>query len=223
MTQYLSTVLRTLERLYRFRSSQLTAPEEIELGVPIQLVNDVSRMAMYGSGVGDNLGYYLAHLKTTHTVNGTLTLAITPNNPTQALNGWPSTYNPDRFQLWILRAWADNNDPTDFVRAGAFLQHSASSIGPAGGSAVQQARDNIFLARESVTVADSAGEPTAAGSTRPVQQSLFSVPIPLLQKDDGAAATIGITTTAGTGGTLSVDVNFLLWLGVKSATPPGLA
>lgn len=220
MTRYLSTVLKNLEKVYRFTSSQLTAPEEIELEVPIQLVHDVSRDSKYGSGVGQNEGYWLLHAANTHTITGTLTFSIDPTNPSQRLNGFPA-YDPDKFQLWIIRAWIDVTETVDNKEAGIFLTHSATSIGPAGAAAVQVARDNIVSALNTL-VTSSGGLPMRSDANNGVLQSQFH-PIPLLQTGDIAAATIGFTSTADGGGTVGYDFNVMIWLGRRGATPPGLA
>lgn len=220
MTRYLSVVLKNLEKVYRFTSSQLTAPEEIELGVPIQLVHDVSRDSKFGSGAGQNEGYWILHAANTHTVPGTLTFAITPTDPTNRLNGFPA-YDPDKFQLWVMRGWMDVTSLTQSDSGVIFLNHASSSIGPTGAATAQVARDNIIWVRGTVETA-TLGFPTGASSAVPQSQSLFN-PIPLLQRNDGAAATIGFSSTADGAGNVAYDFNVLFWLGRRGATPPGLA
>jgi len=220
MTQYLSTVLRSLERVYRFRSSQRTAPDELELDVPIQVVHDVSRMAQYGTGVGPkNFGFWIAAFQNVHTVTGNLTGTMQLDNPTNSLNGYPDTFSADDFQAWIMRAWMDSTDTGDMAGAQVIMGHSASSIGPTGVAGV--------IANDIVVMGDgSAPAANADGSGRTIIQNSepsnwFHRPVPLLQKEDGSAALMKFTSTADGAGTVTVDFNVLFWLGRKGATPPG--
>jgi len=221
VTRYLSQVLQNLQKVYQFTTSQQTAPEEIELGVPIQLVHDVSRDSKYGSGPGQNEGYWLMHAANTHVIVGTLTLLISPTGPTNRLNGFPA-YDPDKFQLWVIRGWIDASDFLDFEEAGIFLIHSVTSIGPTGAAAAASANDAVMVVR-GLAFNAIGGFPGRSNSNAPQSPQSNFDPIPLLQRNDGAGAVIGFTSTSDIGGTVAIDFNVLLWLGRRGATPPGMS
>jgi len=130
-TRYLSTVLRGLEGIYSFVSSQRGAPEEVELDLPLQLVSDVSRMAEYGTGLGLLNGWTNAAVNQVHTVTGDILTTINLAAPANALFGWPPTYDRDKFMPWLYGGWGSATEFADFVRAAILIRYQPELIGPA--------------------------------------------------------------------------------------------
>jgi len=221
-TRYLSGVLKGLDNIFNFRDSQKGAPGDVELDLPIQPVVDTSRIAMYGSGLGSNVGWYLVSITNAHTVVGVLQVSVPVYSPAFSKNTYPATISKTDFMAWYYSCWATMTDGTDFNAASVTLQHQSSSVGPTGITTFAVALEMMQRWNEvrgtsgGVDIAAQANEPPTGGPDRPV-------PLPGIEGDPLAATRPAIlfTTEADSNGTNTVTGNARIWVGAKLALPPG--
>ena len=218
--RYLSTVLRGLDGIYQFVSSQRGAPEEVELDLPIQVVSDVSRMAEYGTGLGLVNGWTIAALIQTHTVTGQLLSFIDPATPTNALFGWPASYDRETFMPWVYNSWMTSDDNADFSAASAYIRYQIEMVGPAGTLSTIQ---NLVLSNYDGTVlVPTTTERFGTNLDSPSFESPMR-PIPMPGRSGGISTVqpnLIYASISDSGGTISFDWNTLLWIGSRFANPP---
>jgi len=222
-SRYLSTVLVGLERIYRFRTAQRGAPEEVELDLPIQTVTDVSRLAERGTGIGygfANAGFWCFTGSTIHVATGNLLVTFVPSNPTFSVNGFPQGgYDPVDFMAWVYGMWMDVNDSVDYKASNMFVQHAPTSVGPTAATQV--------IARQLVVTGDSVAAATTGAFTTVElagdAQNVVSMPFPILQRSRASNASIGMNSQSDSSGTVTINHSGLLWIGQQGATPPGMS
>lgn len=112
-SRILAAPLRLLQRLYRFKG-QLVAPLDVELGLPVQFVHDISRQAELGTYTGRESGvdaiespFFTINVDNVHAAGGELRqqIGIYSNQTTAwALGTWVPP-DPDQETVWVLGAW----------------------------------------------------------------------------------------------------------------------
>lgn len=215
-TKYLSRVLRGIDDVFNFRSSQKGAPSDVELDLPVQTVLDVGRYADYGAGrFGENFGWWIMGTSNIHTIVGKLIQTLSLQNAFANLNGYESGWDEDDFMAWVFRAWCTNTDQNDFADCQTMIQNSATSVGPGGASGQAAVRHMIFRGEASIGVAS--GDRPIFSLNEPSESLL---PMPILARNDIAGANIVMNSNADNAGTVEVDFNLLFWLGPKGVLPP---
>jgi len=222
-TRYLSGVLRGLDNIFNFRSSQRGAPEEIELDLPVQTVLDVERIASYGSGFGVNAGWWIAATTHTHTVVGTLSTTLNPYRPAFSVNGYPVAVDMEDFMVWFYSGWAQNSQTADFDEATIGLLMQAATVGPSAAAtfgmsaSLMLAWDSFRNSTPGINYMFNNQEPPTSSPHRPV-------PMPAISGDVQAATRPAVfyTSVSLAAGTVTVLMNSLHWIGAKLAPPPAM-
>lgn len=108
MAPFNSRVLRLLDRLYKFAGAPRIT-RDVELGLPIQLVHDVSREAELGAGIGIEGGWVMHYEEVEELNAGGGTERRTADPWTDVDNATVEAL--DNLDLWHFHFWAN----TDFV------------------------------------------------------------------------------------------------------------
>jgi len=204
-------VLTLLESLYRFTSSQEGAPGEVELGLGITPVHDLSRMAEIGAAsiVRDSAGYWLATVTQTHVATGTAISIINLTAPPVVSEGW--TFNERQQWAWVIGIWGTVSDVGDFQDAGVLIENIANDffVGP---SVAAPNSVEALIWRSTSAVTDG------VNSMIPNQQLFPPLPALILSPQDG----LRFESTSDNLGTISVVFNAMLWVGQRNTFPPGM-
>lgn len=211
MAQIQRPVLKLLENLYRFVSSQDGAPTEFELGLGISAVHDVGRMAEIGAARinRDSAGYWIASIRQVHTVTGSLTDDLNFTNPGSA--GEAYSIDERREWIWLMADWLSANDGTDFGESTLFINVITNDffIGPAEG--VPASVRQPFARYTSVD--GTSGQGIRDATTTDIYPAL------VLSPQDG----IRMVSVSDTAGTVTITQNILFWQGLRNTFPPGFA
>jgi len=208
MAKITRPVLKTLETLYRFIDGQDGAPSDVELGLGVTPVHDLSRMAEIGAAnvVRNSAGYWLASMRNVHTVTGALTLNLNFVTPGSVGEGY--TFDERTQWIWIIDDWGISNDATDFQEAVLSINPITNDffIGPSEGVPA--------------SVLNMIARYTGAIGSGPLVRNLMETQYPklILSPQDG----IRYLTLADSAGTVTITHNILLWIGIRNTFPPGM-
>lgn len=209
----LGQVLKALERIYTFRTAQKGSPEEFELDLPIQPVQDLGEIAKLGAAIGPNGGWWYASTFNVHVVNGSLTSTLDVFAPGAVENGFPDGFDLSKFQAWVYDSWADVTTEANFNAASAKVTPGLSGFGPTAAGGVGQATKTLWF-NVGVYVGGVTGGTTKIFSAP-------SQPMPLLDAPGAANRSLLVgTSTADVAGILTVRFNWLIWIGPLGVNPP---
>jgi len=215
VAKILQPVLKTLEALYRFAGGQNGAPTEMELGLGITPVHDLSRMAEIGAAnvVRASAGYWLASNVHTHTVTGGIQKSLNLVSPPVASEGY--ALNERTEWVWLINCWITADDATDFNHANVLINNIGNDffVGP---SDVAPASTRFLYARFLSILSGLSQTMAGTGNSNMIQPV---GPIPILSPQDG----IRFESGSDTAGTVVITFNALLWIGKRNTFPPGLA
>jgi len=185
----------------------------MELELPIQLVHEAGREAVVGTGFGGADGFWVARDSVTHVAVGTIVTTLFPRAPTNALNGYPETWDQDKKQCWLYGMWGVCTDDADLLAVRNSLVRNFGCIGPSDALGTYPERQLLLYATVST---DSC---LLWNSQTPV------IPYPLLMMEPpGHAVSNGpflrLSSIADGAGTMEIIHNALLWVGAKGTPPP---
>jgi len=213
-TQILGNLLRSLDKVYRFRSAQHGAPESFELELPIQPVHDVGPEARLGAAPGMFSGWYVWATHHTHVGVGYITSTPSLKNPTIAQNGFPAVWDAAVYQPWLYRVDAAYDDAADTVDAYFWLRQGTGTIAVDSAGSASPVVDNMLFR----SVANFSN-----GTLMPSNNFTRFMPVPMLTRPGRSVLneSLGIFKTgAAVGGTVTYDINVLFWMGVIGTPPP---
>jgi len=211
----LGRVLRGLERVYNFRTSQKGSPDSFELDLPIQPVHDLSSQATIGSGVGPNDGFWIQCDRHAHVAVGVLETTPSFRQPDASTNGYPTTpsYDPVPSMVWQYASWvATTTGGADFsygIMAGSFQARMSGPVDN-GGGVVQ---GPLWWH----------GSAILGGLIRNELYDQGFRPFPCMMSDIQSGALdfeIYIRSAADNAGTEELHFNTLFWLGPRGVNPP---
>jgi len=209
----LGTLLKSLERVYRFPSAQKGSPSDFELDLPIQPVHDMSQMAEVGSGVSPvNDGLWVFTRRHEHVANGTI--SSTPSvwdTSIPVANGFIRPAQTE-YAWWIFDSWCYGDDQVDYSAAYDGIAHGSASVGPyIAGASLQRRMLHYWT-----TITANGG---IQGAT---EWNPIPYPIRVL---DNQVATISsywfLMSTAAVGGTINVDFNMMFGMWPRGVLAPG--
>ncbi len=207
----LGPVLKALERLYTFRTAQRGAPDAMELSLPIQPVHNMDRLAAMGSPRGRQNGFWIGGGQHVHTIVGGLVTTPDPFAPAINTNEYPALVDARDESIWLYDCWMIQNDPADFVIGSLDHVQGSTSRGP-WGAGVGAIIDKPLLYG------------TAVFNEFVTQTGTLNRwwPFRVLRNEGGGIGDsfLQFNTSAGVGGTLTVTMNYLFWLGPKGIIPP---
>lgn len=220
---FLGSVLKSLSKVYSFKSGGPQAPVDFETTLPIQPVHDLSPMASLGAAVGPYDGFWILNVQLTHVAVGQLLTTPFITAPTVSDHGFPpgpNSYDPDKDQVWVYDQWAHTDDTTDFQYLTLAIANSWYGVGCRSGAAT------VMIPRCTLHTATS--RPAAAGGfifAGDVAGEYENVvwPLPMLRSvgtgllDDPHFT---VYSSADNLGTETVSTFFLFWLGPKGVPPP---
>lgn len=208
-------VLTLLEALYRFTSSQDGAPSEVQLGLGITPVHDLSRMAQIGAASinRNSAGFWLLSCTQAHTVTGTITTDMDLVDPAASQEGY--SLNEREQWAWIIAEWLTGNDSTDFslVQIAINAMPNDFFIGPSYGTVTNPNSVRQVIARYT---SQNSGAQVGYG----IRDTTTRVPLPqpILSPQSG----FRMQSTSDSSGTITYNWNALLWIGLRSTFPPGV-
>lgn len=136
-SRILSRILRNLSNVYQFPSEQKSAPDELEMDLPIQSVQDLNELAVIGSARGFSDGWFLGKSVIIHVATGELESNLFPRSaPVRygvygaGIPIWPA----HEYGLWLYDAWGTSDESVggDFSSFTSGLRYGAYTVGPAG-------------------------------------------------------------------------------------------
>lgn len=209
MAKFTRSILRILNRLYRFGSGGPQGTDTLDLTSPIQLVHDVSREAELGSGKDLEGGYFFIPYSVTHAGAGSVNEEITPAT---ALGNVAETAGED-LDVWILEVLThDNLNVISLLTVDLIFPSTFPGLTPGAGYTPVLP---IYIQSGTTEVcAPGAGGYLYAGVGTAAVRSALPVRYP------SVGATIGIRSTV-TGAT-AFDLFLLCWVAPKGTTPPGV-
>lgn len=216
--QILGRVLRSLERVYSFRTAQKGAPDSFELDLPIQPVQDLSEMAALGSAVGPADGWWIIATLHTHVAVGSI--ESTPNfrSPTNSRNQYPPApaYDPSEQMVWVYNSWMRvSTNGADFAYGTVEAVYQAQTLGPQQGTGAVVTGPVLFYADGPLPSGGVAILPDLTAEQR--------FPLPGIMSANLAGSLdfeLLVRTTADNGGSESIYTNTLFWLGNRGVRPP---
>lgn len=212
MSDFLARILGVVPRIYNFPSGD-QGIQDMELGLPIQRVHDVSREAELGAGYGRNNGYVMLHQINPHVGASTERSWINPLSACVAAGIIPQDQLSTSW-CWILGA-AVNTTAGNLSEAtvGLIKDQAAPGIGSWG--AVEYALPIVHV-DEVLSMSDQAsvGNLTAYVGSKNDAFGPPAPPHPMFEWD--SLSFRSITTGAN-------EVLFLLplWVGPIGCTPAG--
>ena len=209
MARIRKPVLKLLENLYGFIDGQSGAPTEVELGLGITPVHDLSRMAEFGASEGPRAGLWLMSAQNIHVGVG----GIATDVDFVTAGFWKESFKFDANQqwVWILGAYLMANDNTDFASAQILMRPGTiANVGIASGPAPAVA--NRLIARFTSVPTDGSQSVGLATNASPD-------PLPMLVFDP--TADIRFESISDTLGTVTVTHNLVIWVGPIGVMPPG--
>ena len=211
MAKILKPVLRLLERLYSFPGAQAGAPVDIDIGLPIQVVHDVSRMSELGNAsiVRASHGYWLASSTQSHSGAGGLTENLNLITPAVASEGWKMV--EETHWAWVVDVWGLSSAQSTFTSAQVLIDNVTNDffIGP---STDQPDSVERLLWRSVSVVTD--GTPVK-NVLIPLTPPLANFPALVLSPQDG------LEFQSKASGAVAITENVLLWVGLRGTFPPG--
>lgn len=210
---YLSRILKGLERMYQFPSAQKGAPSDVELDLPIQVVQDVDGLATMGAGVGRQNGFWLWNVGITHVATGSIIATPNPFLPAVAGNGFPAIIDARDDSIWLYDIWGNSDDIGDVNSVMVSHAHGSIAVGPSNGVGGPQVWQPMFYATASN---DSAFTPLSTARYFPTW------PIRILRNEGGGAADsfMRFRSIADNAGTVTNTMQMMIWLGPKGVSPP---
>lgn len=215
MAKILKPVLRVLESLYRFPGGQDGAPTEVELGLGVTPVHDVSKMVERANAVINRAsgGYWGVSEVQSHAAPGTISANLNLANPTNAAEGY--LYDEASQWIWIINVWMSVSDVSDFNSAQVALRPWGNDffIGPHD-SQPPSAQPQVigrWVSAATETGFDNIGIPQSP----PI--ALF--PLVVLSPQDGLV----FQSNTDVAGTTTITFNVLIWVGARNTYPPGLS
>lgn len=215
--------LGVVDRIYGFTgaSSQVA---QVALEVPITMVHDVSREAEYGSGIGQNNGFFWWQNDLTHAGAGVLRTFQDPMNAA-IYGGISSDVAEDRRRLnvWFLRHYIEATAVANLTTVSVALVFPAAAYPYSPNEAVIP----LGLYRGgNVSYVQSIANSTATGDrTMMIRRTVTGedwtsndLERPPLFVPDGGVITMRSDAT----GVGVVRLFSLWWVGAKGALPPGL-
>lgn len=200
MAKFTARPLGILENIYRFIGGQ-TGPNEVQLDGGIQMVHDVSREAEVGTAQTPALGYTLSGATVSHVGTGDLFSAI------DIYDRAFETLDPIDVDVWAIDALCTVNDPGDFASASLGIRYPLLS------GAFESQQDHLLYSWTTPGGALRAGgDTTVPGVAIPVE----------LPKYLPHGSSLLLQSTADNVGTISINIWLLLWVGARSALPPGM-
>lgn len=198
MAEILSSPLKVLDRLYRFVA--YSGPRQVELGLPIQLVHDVSRSAELGR---EGMGYFIAGQDSNHAGAGVIESTFDPY--THIPNLIP---NSAEHWAWMVAGWG--------TASTALMTQASLALGyaPVGNYIVRRDRP-LLMWDSTTTIYDQAVAP----ANHPYALLLNDTRTPMLHPvlfPPGSLARI--TSTAS--GVVVSRIEGLFWYGPMGSLPP---
>jgi len=210
----LGTLLRALERVYKFPSAQKGSPDSFELDLPIQPIHDLSKMAILGSGIAPiNDGYWIQTARHAHVAVGQLTSTPSPfDNSLPVANGFPATRSQRDLAWWMIDSWSYNDDFGDFSDARDAINHGSATVGPYAVGAQLRRRILHYWS-------------TRAGSDNLQDSDLYVVdtgfPLRVLENQISTISAFWyLLSNSQNVGTVNIDFNMLFWMGPPGVCPP---
>lgn len=196
-------VLQALDFIYKFVEGQ-SGPLTVDLDSPVVLVHDVSRNAALGSGINNQLGYYIHQTVNVHGSGGQLFDTYDPWTEIDALS-----IPRNLVSVWLVDMWAQTDTALsiDVIQTAALFPTVPGSF-----------------QGESLPLRNWGGgefqSVDSGGTIRPAHLEVENVPrsLPMFMPDP---TTILVVTDALIAATLSQHTMF--WAGAKGTTPPGMA
>jgi len=212
LAKILKPVLRVLEQLYRFPGAQRGAPEEVELGLGVTPVHDVSRMAEVANSLINraSAGYWLASVVQNHAGVGGLQENLNLITPPNAAEGY--SMDESTQWAWVCGVWMTGDDPTDFASAQVLITLIGNDffIGP---------HDTSPPASVSQIIYRSVALNGFTGTFIGIENLVYvNRPRVILSPQDG----LRFESVSDTAGTVVITFNVLLWIGLRNTFPPGM-
>lgn len=218
MAKIRQPVLKLLERLYGFVGAQDGAPSEVELGLGITPVHDMSRMAELGAAkvTRGSAGFWIATCTNTHTSVADIETVMNFVNPGASNEGW--SLDESKEWIWIMDAWATaTGTVADFLVAQMLTDNITNDffVGPSQGNASNNpdSVSQVFFHGLSIVTNGSLTRPVIPDIPFPTN------PIPILSPQDGVRFE---SRPQGTGN-IVIHFNLLIWVGPRGVMPPGMS
>ena len=202
MAKFFRRPLEALDWIYNFAEG-LTHLSSMAVDGEIQPVHDLSREAEVGSGLSQELGYFIDGSIHVHSGSGTIRDTLDPwaqvdlHRPIRAGSG-----------VWMIAGFCHQTSSGDFTEAGISVTYPTI---PDAFLAGNQIGTHFF---PDALVAVISGDIVAGDDTRVT--NLVDMPLYI---PDGS--TINNVSTAG--GAITIDVMNLFWAGAKGVLPPGMS
>lgn len=211
----LGTLLKALERVYRFPSAQKGAPDSVELDLPIQTVHDLSNIAEYGSGLAPiNDGFWVFTNRHVHAAGGTLVNTPTPfDTSLPVANGFPANRGGGITEMvwWFYNTWCETSSGGNYSSSRDYIVHGSATVGPyVTGASLQKMLLHYWIGQQE-------------GSCVEDSDSLVwkQWPIRVLQNPSSTISAYWRCQSVSTGAT-NIDFNMMCWFGPKGILAPGV-
>lgn len=201
-TPFTARVFKSLEATYRFVGG-LTGLSNFSLGSAIQPVHDLAREAAMGSGLSQEMGYFVAGQTDSHAGAGQIRATVDPFDQAD-----DRQIGRELVSIWLITGWAQCTVSANYVTASIMLRYPTIPDGFAAQSVLTHLLPDIMT--EGIAGVFSCGD-----LARPAEQVLLPIRMP-----DGT--TIRTTTQAVTGAN-EIGIFALCWAGAKDSLPPGVA
>ena len=214
--QILASVLRKLSDIYRFKSSGKNSPNELEVDLPIQVVQDVSRMSAIGASIGPNDGFWISGIEITHVAVGVITFDASMRYAAGTIQGYPPipSYDARTQWAWIYGSWCNTTDDPDLLFVSQSVIFSPASLGIIGTAFTAIPRLELYYGTtgfEGVIYNARYGE-------------MWPVPLLLgLGSDSTDDAYIRCLSRSQNLGTIVNTFGNLIWVGPKGMPPPQMS
>ena len=205
-------VLKVLEAIYGFIDSQDGAPSEMQLGLGITPVHDVSRMAALAAAdfAQDRRagGYWVASEVQAFVASGSLNTSLNLVSPPVASEGY--TLDEGTQWAWVIDVWLSATELADFNSARVLLAATGNDffVGPSDIAPSSQPR-LLYNATAVAPTNTNVGLNAAVG---------VQLPTLVLSPQDGLL----FQGNANGAGTVTITYNVLLWVGLRNTFPPGM-
>jgi len=197
--RYRGKALQFWRNLWR----ELDPPGEIDVAGPITTVFDNSRLSTIGAALGQAEGFLRAGSSNVHVANGDLFSSFDPYLSVDFF----SPGSRDQYRMWLMDMFCTTNDATDFGQANFGLSYSGVSVQP------------------TFTAADVLIGSFTPPRSPPIQSAGVIGVVPAARAALPLYIPVGTTfrqaSTADTSGTVTINFNWVLWIGPRGTTPPG--
>lgn len=203
--RFLRKVLQSLDRTYRFEGAD-KAPSQLEIGLPIQLVHDVSREAALGEA---GMGFTISGNDDVHVGAGTVESLSDPYQNLMFYYG--GTTNQD-ILVWLIDCWC--------TTSASILSSARLSVGYVPWGSLIVRRDRLIRRWAG---AEGIYDQNVAPATFPYAGLINNngVPDTTMPMPIFPGSTMRQQTTVTGAGTVRVEG--LFWFGPIGTTPPGTA